>query len=321
MKNLCQIKCASPRFATLMRRPRRSRASALMLMIWAIMLMSFTVGSTVKYIDFSVRESSLAANRFRALHLAESGAEVAFQNGVFASVDMEMPITGTDSSITFRTDVEEAKLPVNYVTDERAKESIYSIFIIWGLNAEDATTAADSLADWVDNDSDVRPQGAESDYYQQFGIFNLPRQQPFSSIEELLLVRGFDKVAKAKPEWRNFFTIHSVGTVYIRSASKDVLMAVTGCSDSDAANFIAERNGEDGLARTTDDSRMSVSQALQRLNVGADRYAAVSAILTEQYETRVAESIGRVGLIQVKLTLIGRRQDDGSITFIGRYEE
>jgi general secretion pathway protein K len=300
---------------------KRSRASALMLMIWAIMLMSFTVGSTVKYIDFSVRESGLAANRFRALHLAESGAEVAFQNGVFASVDMEMPITGTDSSITFRTDVEEAKLPVNYITDERAKESIYSIFVIWGLNVEDATTAADSIADWVDTDSDVRPQGAEEEYYQSLGIYNLPRQQGFSSIEELLLVRGFDKVARAKPEWRNFFSIHSIGTVYIRSAPKDVLMAVTGCSDSDAANFIATRNGADGLARTSDDSRMSVNQALQMLNVGADRYQAVSAILTEQYETRYAESIGRVGLQQVKLILIGRRQEDSSITFIARYEE
>ena len=109
----------------------RRKASALMLMIWAIMLMSFTVGSTVKYIDYSVRESSYAANQFRALHLAESGAEVAFQQGVFASVDLEMPVVGTDSSITFRTEVEEAKLPVNYVTDERARESIYSIFIPW----------------------------------------------------------------------------------------------------------------------------------------------------------------------------------------------
>jgi general secretion pathway protein K len=316
MKNLPQVDHPRAR-----RTPRRSLASALMLMIWAIMLLSFTVGSTVKYIDFSLRESGWAANQFRALHLAESGAEVAFQNRVFASVDMEMPIIGTDSSITFRTEVEEAKLPLNYATDDRARESIYSIFLIWGLSAEDATTVADSLADWIDQDTEARPQGAEADYYQQFGIYNLPRQQPFASLEELLLVRGFDKVARAKPDWRNFFSIHSVGTIYIRSASKDVLMAVTGCSESDAANFISTRNGADGLARTSDDSRMSVSQAMQMLNVGGDRYSAVSAILTDDYSTRVAESIGRVGLVSVKLHLIGRRQDDGSITFLARYEE
>lgn len=312
MNNLPQKKTGSS---------RRRAASALMLMIWAIMLLSYTVGSTVKYVDFSLRESGYAANQFRALHLAESGAEVAFQNGVFASVDMELPVTGTDSSITFRTEVEEAKLPVNYATDERAKESIYSIFLVWGLSAEDATTAADSLADWVDQDTDVRPQGAEEEYYQQFGIYNLPRQQPFSSLEELLLVRGFEKVARAKPAWRDFFSIHSTGTIYIRSASKDVLMAVTGCSESDAANFISTRNGADGLARTSDDSRMSVQQAMQMLNVGGDRYQAVSAILTDQYQTRVAESVGRVGMQEVKLHLIGRRQDDGSITFMARYEE
>ena len=300
---------------------RRSRASALMLVIWAIMLMSFTVGSTVKYISYSAKESGLAANRFRALHLAECGAEIAFSGRVFASVDLEMPITGSDSSITFRTEVEEAKIPVNYVTDERARESMYSIFIIWGLNSEDATTAVDSLADWIDQDTEVRTQGAEEEYYQQFGAYNLPRQRPFSSLEEILLVRGFDKVARLQPNWRNYISIHSTGTIYIRSASKDVLMAVTGCSETDASNFIVTRNGDDGLARTADDSRMSVSQAMQMLNVGADRYSTVSQILTDQYSTRVAESIGRVGLQQVKLILIGRRQDDGSITFLGRYEE
>jgi hypothetical protein len=98
-------------------------------------------------------------------------------------------------------------------------------------------------------------------------------------------------------------------------------MAVTGCSETAACNFIVTRYGDDGLARTADDSRMSVSQAMQMLNVGADRYSTVSQILTDQYSTRVAESIGRVGLQQVKLILIGRRQDDGSITFLGRYEE
>ena len=131
-----------------------------MLMIWAIMLMSFTVGSTVKQLDYSVREAALSANQFRALHLAECGAEVAFQSRVFASVDLEMPITGTDSSVTFRTDMEEARLPVNYVTDTNAREAVYSIFIIWGLSAEDATTVTDSLADWVDQDTEARPQGA-----------------------------------------------------------------------------------------------------------------------------------------------------------------
>jgi len=50
--------------------------SALMLMIWAILLMSVTVLGVVEYIRASAAESVQAAYQFKALHLAESGLAV-----------------------------------------------------------------------------------------------------------------------------------------------------------------------------------------------------------------------------------------------------
>ena len=46
--------------------PKRSRASALMLMIWAILFMSLTVMGVVEYIGYSVTEATLANAEFRA---------------------------------------------------------------------------------------------------------------------------------------------------------------------------------------------------------------------------------------------------------------
>jgi general secretion pathway protein K len=300
---------------------RRRRGSSLMMMIWAIMIMSFTVASTVKYIQASAAEASLAANRYRCLHLAESGIELGFMPGVFSSVDMELPVVGTDSEITFRTDVEEGKMPINYMDDGRARESVYNLLLLWQISADDAVMITDCLADWMDQDEEARSQGAEKDYYHAKGFYDLPRQQPFASLEELVLVKGWDIVAKAKPNWREYFSIWSTGLIYLHSASKDVLIATTGCTDSDALNYITRRNGDDGINRTADDSRMNVAQALSLLAVPGDRLPAVQQIATDQYATRKVESIGRIGMQQVKLSVIGRRQDDGSITFMARMEE
>jgi general secretion pathway protein K len=300
---------------------RQRRASSLMLMIWAIMLMSFTVMGTVKYIQASAAEASLAANRYRCLHLAESGVELGFMPGALNSADMEMPVTGTDSEIKFRTDVEEGKMPIQYVDDGRARESIYNLLLLWQITADEATMITDCLADWVDQDEEIRAQGAEKDYYQGKGFYDLPRQQPFGTLDELLMVKGWDIVAKAKPNWRDYFSIYSSGKIYLHAASKEVLMATTGCTESDAVNYITRRNGDDGVNRTADDQRMSNSAALSLLAVPADRLPAVEQVLSDSYDTRRVIAIGRVGAQQVQLSVIGRRQEDGSITFLARLEE
>jgi general secretion pathway protein K len=292
-----------------------------MMMIWAIMIMSFTVASTVKYIQSSAAEASLAANRYRCLHLAESGAELGFMPGMFSSADVELPVVGSDSEITFRTDIEEGKMPINFMDDGRARESVYNLLLLWKISADDAVMITDCLADWMDQDEEVRAQGAEKDYYHGKGFFDLPRQQPLASLDELLLVKGWDIVAKTKANWRDYFSIWSTGQVYLHSASREVLMATTGCTDSDALNYITKRNGNDGLNRTEDDSRMNVSQALGMLAVPEDRLPAVLQVATDQYATRRVESVGRIGSQQVKLSVIGRRQEDGSITFMARTEE
>ena len=53
-----------------------NKGSALMLMIWALLLMSMVVMGVAQYLNFSAQESVIAAAEFRALHLAESGLAV-----------------------------------------------------------------------------------------------------------------------------------------------------------------------------------------------------------------------------------------------------
>jgi hypothetical protein len=49
----------------------------------------------------------------------------------------------------------------------------------------------------------------------------------------MLLVRGMDAVDRKKPDWREYFSIYGEGQIDLRTVFKDVLLAVTGASESD----------------------------------------------------------------------------------------
>jgi hypothetical protein len=78
-------------------------------------------------------------------------------------------------------------------SDEGARFNVHTLDLeflqtIPGVTPE----VAAALADYIDTDSEVSPDGAEQDYYSQqafpYGIANAP----LSSLDELLLVRGLD---------------------------------------------------------------------------------------------------------------------------------
>jgi len=299
--------------------PRSKRASALMLMIWAVMIMAVTVGGVVEYVRQSADEASNSANQFRAQMLAEAGVGMA----IHPRAKNYKRMMGTDSGFWMVKSREASRIPINYITDDRLRDAVTQLFQLWGVNSEDSATAVDSLSDWVDTDNTPRPKGAESDYYQSQGLYDLPHQGGFTSLEEMLLVRGFDVVARAKPDWRDYFSLFSAGTVDLFWASKDVIIAVTGCTDSDAQRLIAARAGDDGIDGTEDDNRgLGIGPALSMLAIPPDRMAAVQALTTYGNDSvfRII-SKGWVGVKSSTVTLIAKMATDGSLKYLARYEQ
>ena len=132
-----------------------------MLMIWAILLMSVTVLGVVEYIRASAAESVQAAYQFKALHLAESGLAVGLHpNTRRGDLVLKQKIS-ENSGFDVVINYEGARIPINYATDERLREAIYNLLVHWQLNAEEASIAADSLADWIDNDDNARANGVQ----------------------------------------------------------------------------------------------------------------------------------------------------------------
>lgn len=66
-----------------------------------------------------------------------------------------------------------------------------SILAACGLeDSAEITAVANSIADWIDTDSNFGIGGAENDYYQELDNPYLCKDGPLESIEELLLVKG-----------------------------------------------------------------------------------------------------------------------------------
>lgn len=322
--------------AAVIRHLAQRRASSLMLMIWAIMLMAFVVGGVIQYMQTSLKASGDAANQYRATYMAECGIGLAMNPGVYVIDAVKGPdgvlVTydrgketkpSGDAGFSLNKVREGSRLPINFITDKRAYEAVYNLFLLWGINNDEATTAMDCLADWVDGDKEARPQGAESDYYMGLQMNGFPRNQGFTSLDEMLLVKSFDVVARAKPEWRNYFSLYGEGTIDLFWASKDVIMAVTGATEGDVSRLITARAGNDGIDGTDDDNRsLGINGAISMLSIPPDRLSFVQALTTYASDKvfRIV-SMGYVGTHSVTITVVAKMQDDGSLTYLSRTEE
>ena len=300
----------------------RPAASALMLMVWAIMVMAVTVAGVVQYVSFSADAAVGDAADFRTLHLAECGIVLGLHPDLRSTDPVLKQTTGSDSGFEVWLTSEGARIPINYVTDSRVTEAVTNLFVNWGLSAEDAAVAAQSLADWVDGNDEQRAEGAEADYYKGFGVYDLPRNQGFISVEEMQLVRGMDLVERAQPRWREFFSIYSDGVIDLRHATKDVIMATTGATEGNVDRLISDRDGGDGIHGTEDDGNLSSSSAYSLLGLSSDQLNAIrNNISYGGNDIRRVESIGWVGERKRKITVIVRRQSNNALTYLARIEE
>jgi hypothetical protein len=292
-----------------------------MLMVWAVLLMSITVMGVVEYISYSLEGATLASAEFRALHLAESGLAVGLHpNTQRGDVVLKQKV-GPDSGFDVVINYEGARIPINFITDERLQEAVYNLFVYWGLNSDEATIAMESLADWVDRDTDARSNGAEAEYYESFGSFDIPRQQGFLSVEEMIQVRGMGIVDQLKTDWREYFSVYGDGTIDVRTAFKDVLLAITQASEADVDRFIRERDGSDGIPGTEDDRDIGTNEAFQLLGLSGSEAAGLNGVLSDDDEVRRVTSTGYVADKRAQIVVIARSGEDQSLTYLGRIEE
>ncbi len=296
-------------------------AAALMIVLAAVVLISLALAGVLELTSHTADESLQAAKQFKARQIAESGIAL----GMHPEIEPTDPVLHQELHGGFLLDVtvtsEQGRIFINNANAESSMSGLYDLFVVWGLSADEATVASQSLADWLDSDNDARSRGAENDFYAGLGFDQFPRNGVFTSLEELLLVRGFDAVAKKKPDWRDFFTLYGDGQIDVNAATAEVIHAFAGVPISNAQRFVQTRNGPDEILGTADDvvyASENVQDAVGFLGIPQERSQELGQIFTLEGSAVRVESRATVGDLEFTLVVISDRESGDALARMWR---
>ena len=309
------------------------RGSALVVVLWILMIIALIVGSFSFEMQLESRIITLQRKRFKADQLALAGVELAksmiffkeeenttgekiiyedpFKNEAIKIVDA-IPVDFSeefgDGIVKLHIDYEKGRRNIAKMTAEDWKE----IFEQAGIPNTKYDEMIGCLDDWQDENDDHRINGAESDdpFYKKRGYEC--KNAPVDTVDELLLIKNWgEEVLYGTSEDKetdtpirgiaNKLTVWGDGRVNPNSASLEVLQSMTPLlSEDQIATILEARLGLDGEAGTADDGITEKDFAALGLDGG--RFT-----VTPEYVA--ITSIGQVGDIQSKISCIFKLGD------------
>jgi type II secretory pathway component PulK len=299
------------------RQIRRDRGVALLLALVSVIALSVIAVGLYQASQPSWEESTLSRARYQAGLLAESGLNIALHPQIAAGDPALRHEPAPGRGWEVRITSEGGRFPVNSMTNERLRAAAVELFVLWGLDAAAASRVADSIADWIDADSDPLPNGAENPWYASVDYPQFPPNADFTSLEQLPFVAGMEALERVQPFWRDHFTIRSDGLVDFNAASREIIQAVTGATEDAAANLVSVRDGDDGIWGTPDDYVFRDTGEVQSLlGVSDAEWSDISDLVTVSGTVRRIESVGRVGDFTERRVLIAEETTENNRTVL-----
>jgi type II secretory pathway component PulK len=248
------------------------RGVALLLVIWAVAIMSITVLGVVRLIEFNLDDEASRNIEFRARQLAESGLAIGLHPDVKPGDPVLNQSPAPNESIAVTIAAETGKININKVLLEEASTAeqqfaqnniLIDLFGSWGVPAMTALALIDCLKDWVDADSLKRINGAEAADYEARGLPVKPTNRPFTNIDEMEYVMGIDILNDYNPNWKDSFTVYGDGKIDVNEATAEVLALLLGTTEEQIESFIRLRLGPDQKPNTQDDLRFKNIEELK----------------------------------------------------------
>jgi type II secretory pathway component PulK len=276
----------------------RRRGQALLLVMWAMFIMSFSIMGLVQLLRVNIGTASSMERVAIASSLAHAG--------VTMGRNVDFPVTGRPERQKFANGSEleviavseNSKLNINNLLGAQDRVVLRSLFRLWGLSDVEADTVLDCLLDYVEPGDTRRLNGAKGEQYRKVGR-RPPPGRPFRSIEEMSSVLNFDLVARRKPNWREYFTIYSDGKLDLSTAPADLIKAVCRIGDS-GARAVLQKMSSGAALPSLDETRLTMGltekefgEVRDRLSVGGS-VRRVRATGTLAQAKRAIEAIYRL---------------------------
>jgi general secretion pathway protein K len=283
------------------------RGSALILVLWCLLLLGMAVFGVVEMVELSVEHTSHEQLALEARGLALSGVALGLHPQLKKDDPLlfQRPSAGRQFKATIGS--EGARLNLNFVLLSGHREILENLFTQWGLKVDQADHVADCLYDWV-TPGDLRSlDGAKADDYERANLPQRPTYKPFDSFDEVKLVMGMDLLERAKPDWENSFTLWSGGPLDISEAPPELIAAVFSLDPKRVALFTDMRNGKDGIPGTSDDVPISNIQTLEgELGISALAAQTLGGQVSFHDPNRRVESVGQAEGTQVMISVVTR---------------
>jgi general secretion pathway protein K len=286
-----------------------SSGSALLLVLWSLVLLSMSVFGVVEIVQASISHASHLEAQAQARALAMSGLAVALHPEMKKTDSLlkQQPASGGKWDVSMRG--EAGRLNLNFVLGHNHREILVRLFTGWGLKQAEAVAVTDCLYDWITPGNKASANGAKEVDYRRAGLTHFPSGKPFTSLSEATQVMGMDAVEKVKPDWRDSFTLWSDGPLDVNEASSELLAAVFNAPLSEAEAFVETRNGKDGMPETEDDVPVKDTAAL-KLAFGLSDTSLTSLANEVSFADpiRRVQSVGEADGVSVTVSAVVRLQ-------------
>ncbi|HQQ64240.1 MAG TPA: type II secretion system minor pseudopilin GspK [Pseudomonadales bacterium] len=291
------------------RRTDRQHGVAIVLAMGVVALAALIATAIVIAQGSWTRQVELGAQHTQATHMLDAGLEwaraVLGDDRRSSTVDhlgepwaMQLPAIP----------VENGSL-IGHIEDEQGKFNLNNLLQDGKINLTGLTqfrrllvilalppTLADTLADWLDSDSEPQPQGgAEDAFYLSQPAPMLTANQPLVDIAELAVVAGFDDSVRLR--LRPFVTaLPGITAINVNTATPEVLAAmVEGLSLDTARAITAQR--EHIYFRSVADFRENIPQELSVANeniaVSSDYFLATLRVTLGDAQTQGTALLSR----------------------------
>jgi general secretion pathway protein K len=300
---------------------RQPGGSALLLVLFAIILLSGLITATVAFVSNDVDEYGALNKEFRARQLAESGLAFGIdpevKNQDRALLDQQMPDQGRFHVLISS---ESTKLNINFILQSGRDDLLTKLFVGWGVSPKAADAAVAGFHSYLSKPLTNQPAAGNANTIQtaaQSGPQNGAQTAPqaalqtatqFSAVAEMSLVREFGPVMRKHPDWANFFTIWGDGKIDVNMADAATIALFTGVSAATADKFVKYRWGFDGKPYTLDDRVYnSMDEVRAGLGMSAEQFQLVQDFLSLTSAVDRIESTGIIAGYEKQIVVVTSR--------------
>lgn len=282
------------------------RASALLLVLWAILLLSAAVLAWAEWIQNGMILHGDANRAVEARAMANSGLTVALHPLVNLRTGVPAEELAPGMGYEIRMTSEGGRLNINWLLQGEEPRKL-AILKRWlerrGIDFEHREALVDSLLDYVDADNVKRLNGMEDS-----GSYH-PRNRELRTVEEMAQVWGAG-VLTSQPGWSEDLTVFSQGPIDLHAASVEILRLLPGLGEAQIQNFVRLRQGTDGIDGTKDDRMFqSLDEIAQALGLTDAQFKELESLVDQNDPTLRVTSLGHSGKVTRKVEVVVRKEE------------